>query len=306
MQGLPEHEGCPDTDGDGLADTMDACPQEAGPLELEGCPDRDQDGVPDVRDKCPDEAKPADEDPATSDGCPKTVYVTQGQIKITERVEFETGKAVLRPVSFPILDQVVAILEAYPTVTKVEIQGHTDNVGSESYNLELSGKRAASVRAYLVKNGVHANRLAAQGYGESQPLMSNKTPKGREANRRVQFLILEGGPVAASVLKSAPIVAPAPPPKPALPPAKVFPPDAPPGTLTVKVANGYWATIAIDGRALTKAAPFSDLEVAAGRHELRAYNPRIVLEWTTTIDVEPGQALTVIVPAGPDGRVHEE
>jgi outer membrane protein OmpA-like peptidoglycan-associated protein len=209
--------GCPDRDGDSLVDSVDACPDDPGPAELEGCPDRDADQVPDFRDACPDEPKPPDEDPARSDGCPKTVFVTRDEIVITERVEFETGKAVLRPVSSGILDQVVSLLQDNPFVTLIEVQGHTDNVGSSSYNQKLSEKRAASVVDYLERNGIDRARLEPRGYGETVPLFSNRTPEGRDNNRRVQFKIVEQArpeppPAAPAPAPAAPVPAePAPP-----------------------------------------------------------------------------------------------
>jgi outer membrane protein OmpA-like peptidoglycan-associated protein len=217
--GPAELNGCPDTDGDGLADSADACPTEAGPEVTGGCPDRDEDLVPDHRDACPDEPKPPGEDPATSDGCPKTVFVGDGEITITERIEFETGSAVLLPVSTPILEQVAKVLSDHPEIELLEIQGHTDNVGSTSYNIKLSDQRAKSVLAWLVDKGIEPTRLAATGYGEGLPIASNRTPKGRETNRRVQFKILRSTataapPPPAPAPKAVPTPAPAPAPEP--------------------------------------------------------------------------------------------
>ena len=130
--------GCPDRDGDGLVDVDDACPEVAGLAVYEGCGDADADGVPDQRDACPDDPKPADEDAARSDGCPKTVYVTAEQIKIEERIEFETGKSKIQSSSLPILDGVRDVLLASPQVVLLEIGGHTDNVGPSDYNRRLS------------------------------------------------------------------------------------------------------------------------------------------------------------------------
>jgi len=197
VAGTAELMGCPDTDGDGLGDGEDVCPTEPGPKETQGCPDRDGDLVPDMRDKCPDEPRPADEDPATSDGCPKIAYVEDGQVTITEKVEFDTGKATLKPVSERILQAVADVVTSTPGILRLEVQGHTDNVGSASSNQKLSEARADAVRTWLIEHGVPGRKLSAKGYGEGDPIDSNRTAGGREANRRVQFKILEQAPTKA-------------------------------------------------------------------------------------------------------------
>ncbi len=191
VPGPVDQGGCPDRDADGLADSDDACPDDFGPVELQGCPDSDGDGVPDVRDRCPDVRSPPDEDPAISDGCPKTVYVSRTEIRILQHVEFETGHAAIRAASTGLLDKVAEVLLDNPYITMVEVQGHTDNVGSETYNLGLSERRATSVMSYLVQQGIDRARLLSRGYGESLPMFSNRTPEGKANNRRVQFKILE-------------------------------------------------------------------------------------------------------------------
>ncbi len=194
--------GCPDTDGDGLGDSEDACPTDAGPKETQGCPDRDGDLVPDVRDACPDEPRPADEDPAVSDGCPKIAYVGGGKVTITERVEFDTGKATLKPSSDRILQAVADVVSKTPSILRLEVQGHTDNVGSDAANQRLSEARAEAVRTWLIEHGVPGRKLSAKGYGETEPIAPNRTPAGRETNRRVQFQILEMAPTAAPAPES--------------------------------------------------------------------------------------------------------
>ncbi|MBX2797636.1 MAG: OmpA family protein [Myxococcales bacterium] len=183
--------GCPDADSDGVGDADDACPELFGEVVHGGCPDTDRDGISDDRDACPQQPKRIDEDVATSDGCPKDVWVTADQIKIDHRVEFETGRHVLRTSSFTVLDGVAEALRGSPQVRQVEIQGHTDNVGPADFNRRLSQQRAEAVRDYLVERGVDATRLQPRGYGESTPLFTNRTESGREANRRVQFVILD-------------------------------------------------------------------------------------------------------------------
>jgi outer membrane protein OmpA-like peptidoglycan-associated protein len=110
--------------------------------------------------------------------------------KITLRgINFDTGKATIKPESFPILNQAAELLKKNPKV-RVEIQGHTDSVGSDSYNLRLSEARANSVYQYLLSQGIEPARLTARGYGETMPIADNRTRDGRALNRRIDFQIL--------------------------------------------------------------------------------------------------------------------
>jgi len=108
---------------------------------------------------------------------------------VLHNIHFRSGKAILTPDSYPILDQIVELLKANPNV-KIEIGGHTDSVGSSSYNLRLSEARANSVRGYLIQHGIPAERLMARGYGETRPIAPNTTREGRAQNRRVEFTVL--------------------------------------------------------------------------------------------------------------------
>jgi OOP family OmpA-OmpF porin len=105
-------------------------------------------------------------------------------------VNFEYNSATLTSESRPILASVAADLKRYPRL-KVELQGHTDSNGSDKYNLQLSQKRAQSVRDYLVSEGVGPQQLTSKGYGESDPIADNKTEAGRAANRRVAMSVVE-------------------------------------------------------------------------------------------------------------------
>ena len=118
------------------------------------------------------------------------VKVSEQSIIILEMVYFETAKDIIKPESFPLLDQVAMVFKTHPEIKKVEISGHTDSQGKDAYNLDLSDRRAKSVRAYLVSKGVEANRMDAIGYGETKPIDSNNTANGRAKNRRVEFNIL--------------------------------------------------------------------------------------------------------------------
>lgn len=112
-------------------------------------------------------------------------------IELSETVQFETDSAVLLDQSKSLLDDVVKVLEEHPEITKVQIEGHTDNVASTRHNKKLSEQRVASVKKYLVSKGIGADRLTTKGFGETKPLDTNKTEEGRAKNRRVEFRILK-------------------------------------------------------------------------------------------------------------------
>ena len=114
----------------------------------------------------------------------------KGQVITLRGIYFDTGKATIRPESYPVLDDAVRVLKANPTVI-VEIAGHTDSVGSDSYNMRLSDARANSVRTYLISRGISPTRLIARGYGETMPIASNATREGRQMNRRIEFRVLK-------------------------------------------------------------------------------------------------------------------
>ncbi len=186
--GLKQFAGCPDTDGDGIPDNEDKCPRKPGPKENQGCPDTDKDGdgIPDRLDKCPDQFGPP------PDGCPKKytlVEVKKDKIEIKQQVHFATAKFRVLPDSFPLLNQVVQVLNDFPKM-RVSIEGHTDNVGGEATNMRLSQRRAEAVRGFLVSKGISPDRLEAIGYGPTKPLASNKTARGKAKNRRTEFRIV--------------------------------------------------------------------------------------------------------------------
>ena len=191
--GVASLAGCPDRDEDGLADRDDECPDEPGPKESNGCPDRDGDRVPDKRDDCPDEPANEGADPERSNGCPRLAFISRDKIVIIEKVYFDVDKDTIKAISFPVLDEVVSVMEEYPDITKVKVSGHTDSDGPDDYNLNLSTRRAASVMKYLTEKGIDADRLDSQGYGEGEPIDSNETDEGKAKNRRVEFNILEQG-----------------------------------------------------------------------------------------------------------------
>jgi outer membrane protein OmpA-like peptidoglycan-associated protein len=114
----------------------------------------------------------------------------KGKSFVLDNILYATGAADLFPQSFITLDEFVDYLKFNPKM-KVEIQGHTDNVGSEAENRALSEKRAINVKNYLQEKGIAANRITAKGYGASKPMADNNTAAGRAKNRRAEFLILD-------------------------------------------------------------------------------------------------------------------
>ena len=174
--------GCPDADGDGVADADDDCPNSPGTAANNGCPDRDGDGIIDNDDRCPDS-------PGTiaNNGCPEIQEEDREVLEFaTQAVNFETASAILTSESRGVLNNIVDILQRYPDY-HMNIGGHTDSVGSSGSNQDLSERRAKSCYDYLIAQGVSANRLSYEGFGESQPIADNRYRDGREQNRRVEF-----------------------------------------------------------------------------------------------------------------------
>ena len=195
-----DKDGCPvDSDKDGVPDYLDKCPDT--PLgvrvDKDGCPlDSDKDGVPDYLDKCPDTPLGVKVD---NDGCPppppppppipapQPVIIEKG--RQTLNVEFDFDKSTIKKGYYNDIDSLVKVMKEYPDLNVV-IEGHTDSVGNDAYNKKLSQQRAESVKKYMVENGgIDANRLKAQGFGESKPIASNKTKEGRQQNRRVEAAV---------------------------------------------------------------------------------------------------------------------
>lgn len=125
---------------------------------------------------------------------PTLTEVMQEEIQILEQVHFDFDQATIQPGSLPLLKQVANVLLDNPHLRRVEVQGHTDNIGEADYNRALSHRRVEAVRAYLIAQGVAPERLVARGYGEDQPIASNDSEQGRARNRRVQFMILDPAP----------------------------------------------------------------------------------------------------------------
>ena len=198
--------GCPitDSDGDGIPDYLDKCPESDPKIKVgpDGCPlDSDGDGIPDHLDECPrtppglkvlpngcalkgDCRTPRPGEAVDANGC------ALDQRFVLRGVKFEFDSDRLTKPAEKILDDVADTLAAYPDVG-VEVQGHTDSLGTDAYNLGLSERRANSVKRYLVGRGVKGDRLRPAGYGEAAPIADNGTPEGQEENRRVEFKVLD-------------------------------------------------------------------------------------------------------------------
>jgi outer membrane protein OmpA-like peptidoglycan-associated protein len=206
LNNYQDEDGCPDvipigdTDGDGLTDDVDRCPYDAEDLDTfedeDGCPDPDNDfdGVLDAVDECPFEKETyngvEDEDGCPDEAAPR-VIVEKARIKITDNIYFETASSEIKIISYELMNEIVAVVKAHPELLKIRIEGHTDNVGDDLYNLKLSQSRAESVAQFLIDAGVESGRLDPAGFGEARPISTNDTNQGRSENRRVEFLIIE-------------------------------------------------------------------------------------------------------------------
>lgn len=187
-----DDKGCPiDSDGDGVPDYLDKCPRDSARaiskgVDAEGCPiDSDKDGVPDYRDRCPGTPFGAKVD---ADGC--ALFVGDKVVSLVGDVTFAFGKWSLSSQGKASLDGVINnIVSQSNLVRGVEVEGHTDSVGSAKYNMKLSQRRANSVRDYMVSKGVAAGLIKAIGKGEENPIADNKTKVGRAKNRRVEIKI---------------------------------------------------------------------------------------------------------------------
>ena len=200
----------PDSDGDGIPAPQDKCPLEPedfdGFQDDDGCPDPDNDGdgIPDHLDKCPNEPETFN-DYKDDDGCPDTVpeemakkraggqriELTAKQLKLKDRIYFGTDSDKIQPRSYDILRQLAVFLKNNRMITRLEVQGHTDNRGDREKNVDLSERRARRVVLFLIQEGVETQRLRSKGYGPKIPIADNRTSKGRALNRRVQFMVQE-------------------------------------------------------------------------------------------------------------------
>jgi len=180
--------GCPlDADGDGVPDYLDKCPNtpEGVKVDANGCPlDSDGDGVPDYLDKCPGTPRGV---PVDETGCPpEGITVLGDEWMVRGGVLFAVNKSKLTAKAEEVLGRAVDFLKEN-TQYQVEIQGHTDSTGPLAWNMDLSNRRAESVKAFLVDQGIAEDRLTAKGYGPHEPIVPNDTSENRAQNRRVDF-----------------------------------------------------------------------------------------------------------------------
>lgn len=191
---VPGRDRYTDSDGDRVPDYRDDCrdiPEDYDGFEDEnGCPelDNDEDGIVDNLDECPTQAE---EQGGDGDGCPDKarVVIRRGQVVVFGKILFKTGSEEPLEKSYPLLDQIAAVLREHPEIGRMTIEGHTDNVGDAAMNLRLSRRRAERVKKNLVARGVKDGMLTTEGYGETRPLAPNETPAGQARNRRVEFVV---------------------------------------------------------------------------------------------------------------------
>ena len=213
--GLASLQGCPDRDGDGIADGDDKCPDQAGTAKYQGCPvpDTDGDGINDEDDKCPtvfgiakyqgcpipdtdgdgvnDEMDkcPSRPGPASNQGCPEIAKEVIEKVNFAAKnVFFATGSFKLLPKSFASLKGVADLMKADASLM-LDVDGHTDSQGADDMNQTLSDNRAASVKDYLISQGVESSRMISKGYGEGTPVADNATAAGRAKNRRTEMTV---------------------------------------------------------------------------------------------------------------------
>lgn len=125
---------------------------------------------------------------------PDRVVLTDSNVAIMDKVQFELGKAEVKSESHGLLDEVAKVLKENPQVEIISVEGHTDSTGSAEFNKKLSQQRAEAVAKYLSSKGVKAARMEPKGYGPERPIADNVSDPGREANRRVEFNIIKQGP----------------------------------------------------------------------------------------------------------------
>lgn len=211
--GFQDEDGCPesDNDQDGIPDTSDGCPDipedKDGFQDEDGCldDDNDKDGVLDREDQCPLEPETINGE-RDDDGCPDQglIEMRDDRVVLQERVLFDTNSARLKASGEPILRAIVKLNNQHPEWTKVRIEGHADPRGDESFNQQLSERRATNVREALIALGLKPEQLSAQGYGSTKALNAGTTEEELALNRRVEFVVIARVPEA-----SAPLFSPA-------------------------------------------------------------------------------------------------
>ncbi|MSQ01772.1 MAG: OmpA family protein [Myxococcales bacterium] len=186
-----------DTDADGIVDVIDRCDDMAetydGVEDDDGCPefDGDQDGVAFDKDACPRDPIRPEQDPRYSDGCPKVAEFAGDRIVITEAIFFAEGRSELMPSAIPVLEAVLGVIEKHPEIPYFLVEGHTNDNGSDLFNLRLSDARAFAVMTWFGARGVPSERLLSKGFGEGRPLLPFGEPDAESVNRRVEVRVVK-------------------------------------------------------------------------------------------------------------------
>ncbi len=214
LDGFEDADGCPDPDNDkdGFLDANDACPNAAedfdGFEDEDGCPDEDndKDGILDVDDSCPMEPETVN-GVRDDDGCPDEglIVMRDDRIVLEERVLFDVQRARVKSSAKPVLEAIVALWQQHPEWSKVRIEGHADVRGDAAFNLELSERRAANVRAALIHLGFPADMMVSEGFGASRLLTTGTSEDDHRTNRRVEFVVLARTQSGAAVEKPLPV-----------------------------------------------------------------------------------------------------
>lgn len=195
--------GCPkkeieqaDRDGDGVIDSDDDCPDTYGSVSNYGCPtviepDSDGDGIANSVDNCPYDYGTLSNNGCPAEQIPQSVSTYQNILdRATQNLLFSTGSSNIEYSSFAALDDLASLLTANPSF-RLRIAGHTDNVGANSANMDLSRRRAEAVRDYLLNKDVSFGNMIVEYYGGNEPIADNSSPEGRKKNRRVDFELIE-------------------------------------------------------------------------------------------------------------------
>ena len=198
LDGFQDADGCPDpdNDADAILDASDTCPlvpeDRDGFQDEDGCPDEDndQDRILDPVDRCPNEPETINgiED---ADGCPDEglIVMINDRIVLEERVLFDTDRARVRHAAHPILHAVLELVRQHPEWALLRVEGHADVRGTDDRNLVLSTRRARAVMERLVLFGLASERIEAEGFGESRPVVREETDEGHQMNRRVEIVV---------------------------------------------------------------------------------------------------------------------
>jgi outer membrane protein OmpA-like peptidoglycan-associated protein len=198
--GVDDWDGCPenDSDGDGIPDDRDNCPDSEedmnGIKDNDGCPDADSDGdgIADADDSCPTLPETKREG-AVRDGCPDTYSVEGGLISFKRKPGFLGGKTELDGNAVEVFTDLAEGVKKNPQWQQLGVVVHTSGVGNKAKNKRLSAQRAEAVVRFLVSAAVQAERLVAEGAGDSSPLGPTETAEGRAMNERVEIVIIKKG-----------------------------------------------------------------------------------------------------------------